>query len=246
MAWRYWPGNLVATLVAAIAAAALLFGVDALQVMTAPHAVAHAVAPAIDARLPEASWSAFTQKSSTGSLAAWLVRIPTWAGLALLLVCALLAAGAPRLRASHAIALALATFGTLLPIAAQTYGDRHGGWLMVDFRAYYCAAQAQRQGFSPYYVQPLHDCERSTAAPYYRRAAEGHGSRAVSAVRARVLLSADAVFVRDRRDDLVDAARGGDSGRGLRAGARRAAADGSSRGPRWRSRSASRRLRQAT
>ena len=168
LAWRYWPANLIATLLAAISAALLLFGVDSLQAIAAPHVVVHAATPAIDARLPEASWSAFTQKSSTGSFAAWAVRIPTWVGLALLLVLAVAGAGPLRVRASHALAVAIVAIGTLLPIAAQSYGDRQSGWLMVDFRAYYCAAQAQREGFSPYYVQPLHDCERSTAAPYYR------------------------------------------------------------------------------
>jgi len=172
LAWRYWPGNLVATLLAAIAAAVLLFGVESLHAMAASHAVAHAVAPVIDPRLPEASWSAFAQKSSTGGFAAWAVRIPTWAGLALLLVLATTAAGVPRLRTSHALALLIAACGTLLPIAGQTYADRSSGWLMVDFRAYYCAALAQREGFSPYYVQPLHDCERSTPAPYYRTPAK--------------------------------------------------------------------------
>ncbi|HEY6325518.1 MAG TPA: glycosyltransferase 87 family protein, partial [Candidatus Cybelea sp.] len=167
LAWRYWPGNLVPTLLAAVAAAVLLFGVESLHASAAPHVAAHAVVPAIDPRLPEASWSAFAQKSSTGGFAAWAVRIPTWTGLALLLVLAASAAGPLRLRASHALALALAALGTLLPIAAQSYADRSSGWLMVDFRAYYCAALAQRDGFSPYYVQPLHDCERATPKPFY-------------------------------------------------------------------------------
>jgi Glycosyltransferase family 87 len=65
-------------------------------------------------------------------------------------------------------AIALAVICTVLPFAGQLYGDRAGGWLMVDFRAYYCAALAQREGANPYFVQPLHDCERSTPSPYYR------------------------------------------------------------------------------
>ncbi|MBV8345688.1 MAG: DUF2029 domain-containing protein [Candidatus Eremiobacteraeota bacterium] len=170
LAWRYWPGNLAATLLAAIAAAVLLFGVESLHAVAAPQVVAHAAA-AIDPRLPEASWSVFTQKSSTGSLAAWVVRIPTWAALALLLVLAT-AAASLRLRASHALAIGAAAVATLLPIAAQTYNDRSSRWLAVDFRAYYCAALAQREGFSPYYVQPLHDCEHATPAPFYRAPAK--------------------------------------------------------------------------
>ena len=39
----------------------------------------------IEARLAEAGWSAFSQKMSSHSAASWAVRIPTWAGLALLL-----------------------------------------------------------------------------------------------------------------------------------------------------------------
>lgn len=64
-------------------------------------------------------------------------------------------------------AIALAAICTLLPFAGQLYGDRAGGWLMVDFRAYYCAALAQRERANPYFVQPLQDCERTTPAPYY-------------------------------------------------------------------------------
>jgi hypothetical protein len=65
-------------------------------------------------------------------------------------------------------AIALAVVCTVLPFGGQLYGDRAGGWLMVDFRAYYCAALAQREGGNPYFVQPLHECEQTTPAPYYR------------------------------------------------------------------------------
>jgi Glycosyltransferase family 87 len=71
-----------------------------------------------------------------------------------------------RVRAPAAIALAVIC--TIIPFAGQLYGDRAGGWLMVDFRAYYCAAFAQREGANPYFAQPLHECESSTPAPYYR------------------------------------------------------------------------------
>jgi alpha-1,2-mannosyltransferase len=63
---------------------------------------------------------------------------------------------------------AVAVICTLLPFAGQFYGDRSGGWLAVDFRAYYCAALAQREGLNPYYAQSIHQCERDTPAPYYR------------------------------------------------------------------------------
>jgi Glycosyltransferase family 87 len=65
-------------------------------------------------------------------------------------------------------AILLAVVCTVFPFAGQFYGDRAGGWLMVDFRAYYCAALAQRDGANPYFVQPLHECENTTPAPYYR------------------------------------------------------------------------------
>ncbi len=39
---------------------------------------------------------------------------------------------------------------------------------MVDFKAYYCASLAQREGNDPYAVQPLHACEGAETAPYYR------------------------------------------------------------------------------
>jgi hypothetical protein len=66
------------------------------------------------------------------------------------------------------IAVAVALVCTLLPIAGQLHGDRINGWLMVDFRAYYCAALAVRERANPYRVQPLHNCESSSPRPYYR------------------------------------------------------------------------------
>ncbi|MGZ3517850.1 MAG: glycosyltransferase family 87 protein [Vulcanimicrobiaceae bacterium] len=57
---------------------------------------------------------------------------------------------------------------TVLPIAAQLYGDRANGWMMVDFRAYYCAALVERHHADPYLANPLHDCERAAPAPFYR------------------------------------------------------------------------------
>ena len=65
-------------------------------------------------------------------------------------------------------AIALAVIGTVLPFAGQFAGDRAGGWLMIDFRAYYCAALAQREGRNPYFTASVHECEGKTPAPYYR------------------------------------------------------------------------------
>ncbi len=172
LAWRYWNGNARVALLAGLGAAVLEFGLMELAV-AAPHAGGHAVLPAIDPRLAEASWSLFAHRSSTNSIAAWLLRLPTWAALALLLGLTMREAGVlrfglRRLDLRRAPAIALAAVCTLLPMSAQLYGDRSGGWLMVDFRAYYCASLAQRAEMNPYFVQPLHDCERSTPAPYYR------------------------------------------------------------------------------
>jgi hypothetical protein len=64
--------------------------------------------------------------------------------------------------------LALVILCTLLPIAAQFAGDRASGWLGVDFRSYYCAALAQREGLNPYFAQSVHACEASTPQPFYR------------------------------------------------------------------------------
>ena len=84
LAWRYWNGNARAALLAALAAVLLLWGLVELA-GGAPGAAVHARTLAIDPRLAEATWSNFTQKSSTNSIAAWMLRVPTWAGLLLLL-----------------------------------------------------------------------------------------------------------------------------------------------------------------
>ena len=55
-----------------------------------------------------------------------------------------------------------------LPIALQFNADRASGWLAVDFRAYYCAALAQRERTNPYFAQSLHRASATTAAPYFR------------------------------------------------------------------------------
>jgi hypothetical protein len=69
-------------------------------------------------------------------------------------------------RASFAIALAVIC--TVLPFVGQFAGNRASGWLMIDFRAYYCASLAQRQGRDPYFTASVHECESKTPAPYYR------------------------------------------------------------------------------
>ena len=143
LAWRYWNGNVQAALLAAVAAAVLVWGLTELAALPA-HMATHAHAVAIDPRLAEATWGAFTQKSSTNSIAGWMLRVPTWAGLLLLLTfCSPMHEAPQPMRGSSA--LLLAVICTLLPFVGQFYGDRAGGWLMIDFRAYYCASLAQRR-----------------------------------------------------------------------------------------------------
>jgi hypothetical protein len=62
----------------------------------------------------------------------------------------------------------IAIAGTALPLMGQFYGDRQAGWLMVDFRSYYCAALSERSGKDPYFAQPLHECENQTPSPFFR------------------------------------------------------------------------------
>jgi hypothetical protein len=90
--WQYWNKDLRAGLIAAVASA--LLWLSFLELGTLPHAAhlgllshsLHPAPPAIDARLAEATWSSFSQRSSANGLTSWLMRIPTWAALGLLLV----------------------------------------------------------------------------------------------------------------------------------------------------------------
>jgi hypothetical protein len=68
------------------------------------------------------------------------------------------------------LVLVMALLCTALPFAGQYAGDRSSGWLMVDFRAYYCGALAQREGRNPYFTASVSECQRRTPAPYYRSA----------------------------------------------------------------------------
>lgn len=61
----------------------------------------------------------------------------------------------------------LAIVFSVLPIAGQIYGDRAGGWLMVDFRAYYCASSALLHREDPYAAAPLHACESGRNGPFF-------------------------------------------------------------------------------
>ena len=85
VAAQLWKDNAKAVLAAACIGAMLVFGLQHLYTVATPHFGALAHAFSIDANLPEASWSAYSQRSSGGSLAAWAVRLPTWIALATLL-----------------------------------------------------------------------------------------------------------------------------------------------------------------
>ena len=201
--WSTWNENLRAALLSALVAGILLVGLNYVARAT-PGPRHRPVASTIDPSLAETSWREFTSEDSGGGLSAWLVRIPTWSGLGMVLGLALVTAKLPSARAARGagdivktyrvIAWTIAVVCTLLPLAAQFYGDRTAGWLNVDFRAYYCAASAARHHFNPYFAEPLHACE-STTAPPTMGARKCHGPGAVSTLRSRDALSADTTAV---------------------------------------------------
>jgi hypothetical protein len=86
VAANLWKGSLIPALISALIAAAFVAWLNHLNTIATPHfgAIAHAFS--IDPNLPEASWSALSQRSSHGTLAIWVMRLPTWTALALLLV----------------------------------------------------------------------------------------------------------------------------------------------------------------
>jgi len=85
LAWHYWSAQLSAVLLAGIAAALLIIGFERLFALGGPHIGVVPAAPSIDTQLAEAGWSEFSRASSNGTIAAWAVRIPTWAGLLVVL-----------------------------------------------------------------------------------------------------------------------------------------------------------------
>jgi hypothetical protein len=103
VAANLWKGNRKAALAAACIGAMLVFGLQHLYTIATPHFGALAHAFPIDSNLPEASWSAYSQRSSGGSLAAWAVRLPTWAALALLLTLIVAPFGHPERRRANAV-----------------------------------------------------------------------------------------------------------------------------------------------
>ncbi|MGB6413785.1 MAG: glycosyltransferase 87 family protein, partial [Candidatus Cybelea sp.] len=168
LAWWCWREKTVLVLLIAIAATLLVFGLQNLYMLHGPRLGAQIVPAGFDPRLPEGAWSAYSRAGSSGSLAAWAVRIPTWIALGLVLGTLIAQARALRVRRENVVAGTLALACTIVPITLQFNADRASGWLAVDFRAYYCAVLAQRERTNPYFAQSLHPCESTTAAPYFR------------------------------------------------------------------------------
>ena len=91
LVWHYRQ-NVLATVAAAALAFLLLLGLSRSYGANLG-SIGRAAAPsAIDRTYAEAPWRDFSLKTSTGSVASWLARVPTWGGLAV--VVWLLAAGA--------------------------------------------------------------------------------------------------------------------------------------------------------
>lgn len=67
----------------------------------------------------------------------------------------------PILKHGRAQALLVASILALSVVCSVSYLPAH----FLDFRAFYCAGQAQLSGADPYRVHPLHECEQSLSAP---------------------------------------------------------------------------------
>jgi len=96
LVWSFWHDNVRAVLLAVVLAGGLVVGMNRALLLMATHPFPTHVVSTIDPDLPEASWSEFSTRSSNGTAGAWLVRIPTWGGLALLL--GLMIGGTKRVR----------------------------------------------------------------------------------------------------------------------------------------------------
>jgi hypothetical protein len=71
-------------------------------------------------------------------------------------------------KAQSIAVVVVAALCSLLPLGAQFYAEGVGGNLGIDTHAYYCAAQAQRHGMSPYFSSSIDACERQAPRGYYR------------------------------------------------------------------------------
>lgn len=98
LVWYYWPGNLKALTAGAVLGGLLVVGANRALIMMSGHPLPARAAPTIASNLPEESWSTFATKSSNGTAGAWLVRLPTWGGVALLVVLTIAQARGRRLQ----------------------------------------------------------------------------------------------------------------------------------------------------
>ncbi len=97
LAYVLWERNRVAALTAACGAFAMIASLFLLAASYHGHVApdAHAY-PYIDPRLAEASWRQFVLSNSTNNPVMWLLRAPTWCGLAVLAVLMTRCSAAPR------------------------------------------------------------------------------------------------------------------------------------------------------
>jgi hypothetical protein len=86
LAWRYFGSNLRAIAFAVLGAGLLFVAIDDADVAAAKHHVQAYAGSGIDSRIAESSWSRFSQSTWSASTASWIVRVPTWSGLLLLVV----------------------------------------------------------------------------------------------------------------------------------------------------------------
>jgi hypothetical protein len=95
---RWYWSELRTVLIAGIATAAIT-----LALISTPHGPAQHISASvgIDPKLAEYSWSGFTQTFTRHDIVSWLLRIPTWGGLLLLLIVLGRAAYSSQPRESH-------------------------------------------------------------------------------------------------------------------------------------------------
>jgi hypothetical protein len=82
---RLWNGGRTITILAGLSAAVTIGTLFCISTLPAHHISTSHIGAYIDPRLAESAWRSFVLSNSTNRLVTWLLRIPTWAGLILLL-----------------------------------------------------------------------------------------------------------------------------------------------------------------
>ncbi len=98
-AWHYWNRNIRAVVLAAIACGLLYMAIDHVNFSPSGQHPRPYYGTPIDPRLPEATWAAFSRTAWTASPGSWIIRIPTWAGLLILVTT--LSVGIPAVRVKN-------------------------------------------------------------------------------------------------------------------------------------------------